>query len=58
MTDKARERLHQWTTEELEDVFYDALLRDARSENYTAGVMRLMAARAAMAVRHAMAGRR
>ena len=41
------ERLHRWTQQELADLFYDALLSDARSESMTADQLRRMAGGAA-----------
>lgn len=38
---------HQWTRAELEELFFDALMIDYRSEDYTAEQMRGMARRAA-----------
>jgi len=44
------DRRHRWTHEQLAELFYNALLRDARSEDYTAPQMRSMANNAARGV--------
>jgi hypothetical protein len=44
------DRLHRWTHEELAELFYNALLRDARSEGFTVEQMRKMANNAARGV--------
>lgn len=40
---------HRWTRDELAELFYDALLRDHRSEDYTADEIRQIAHRGALA---------
>lgn len=47
------ERKHAWTITELVELFYNALLVDARSENYTAREMRQLAEGAAIAATRA-----
>lgn len=32
----AKTYMHKWTQDELAELFYDALIRDPRSEHYTA----------------------
>lgn len=52
--------LHHWTPVELAELFYDALMRDARSEGYTAHQMRSMAQPAgdSAALAHLLSGPR